>query len=156
MAACLKKSCKNEDEALLSEMKKALTCGICDEIMEGPCMLPCGHIFCEECLVAKFREKIINVLSGMDMLYILDRIGGDAKTFTAYTELKKSMYWEEADKVFLQTCPDCGQEVGSCPAPVWPMRFIIGRLGWENLIERRKVTLPCSLASLFGPCHYEA
>ncbi len=105
--------------------------------------------------MAKFREKIINVLSGMDMLYILDRIGGDPKNFIAYRELREGMYWEEADKVFLQKCPDCGQEVKSCPTPVWPMRFILGRLRFENVIERRKAILPCSLVSLFGPCHYQ-
>ncbi|KAF9488312.1 hypothetical protein BDN71DRAFT_1436216 [Pleurotus eryngii] len=111
MAPCLKKGCKNKVGTLLSEMREALICGICDRLMEEPYMLPCGHVFCEECLVANFREKIINVLSRMDMLYILDRIGGDPENFIAYRNLKKSMYWEEADKVFLQKCPDCEQEI---------------------------------------------
>ncbi|KAF9487414.1 hypothetical protein BDN71DRAFT_1436871 [Pleurotus eryngii] len=98
-----------EIQQVLSETIEVLTCEICNRIMEKPhmcevqivrLMLTCGHLYYEECLVTKFHEKITNILSGMDMLYIQDRIGRNPEQFTNYLVLKKSMYWEEADKVF--------------------------------------------------------
>lgn len=84
------------------------------------------------------------------MLYVQYRIGGNPEQFTDYPALKKSMYWEEADKVFQQKCPGCGRGVESCPTPVWPIWSLLEKLQEEGVVGRRKVHLPCSMRNLFS------
>ncbi|KAF9492549.1 hypothetical protein BDN71DRAFT_1433116 [Pleurotus eryngii] len=127
-----------EIQQVLSETIEVLTCEICDRIMEKPHMLTCGHLYCEECLVTKFHEKITNILSGMDMLYVQDCIGGNLEQFTNYPALKKNMYWEEADKVFQQKCLGCGQGVKSCPTLVWPIWSLLEKLKEEDTVKKAR------------------
>ena len=43
--------------ASVGNMGAHLTCGLCGELFNDPCTLPCGHCFCKECITSRLVGK---------------------------------------------------------------------------------------------------